>query len=541
MHQSNGWRARLAAHWPTKLLLAVVLNLWVALPYHTLQRWPWRAVTTLAPSWLEDAVPFVPQFAWLYLSLYLLIPIGPLLLATRAELRRYASGIVFLGLAANLAFFLMPTMVARPADSGEGLYGLLVALDLPLNACPSLHAALAVYSVLCLGQVITAARWQALAWLWTLGILFATLALRQHVLIDLVLGSAIGGIAYRLAWSVRQRGSITHADVEPIAAPTLVARRQVAAGIDARLAALRGFHPLRRLLEIAIFTALWLGGAALALTALAELPASWPQYGLRLLGAVIAAAGLNAYVLLLHEGMHHTLFSSPFWNRWVSVLLGAPVLMSFSAYQVLHLRHHTFLGDPRDPDDYHNYSGSRRTVWLMHFVRLACGAFLYLLFIPLLALRHGTPVARRRVLVEYAFLAILWATVAWAVPGSVLLHGWFFPVVLVGLFTNVRGFTQHGITDAGDPYLASRTMKPHPVVAFCLLNENYHLEHHLFPEVPSYHLRELHELIWPRLPRAVCGTSYSGFLARFLRATLTMDETPIGLTAPAECERAEFP
>jgi hypothetical protein len=77
-------------------------------------------------------------------------------------------------------------------------------------------------------------------------------------------------------------------------------------------------------------------------------------------------------------------------------------------------------------------------------------------------------------------------------------------------------------------------MRPHPVVAFCLLNENYHLEHHLFPEVPSYHLRELHELLWPRLPRAVTGQSYVGFLLRFLRATWRLDETPIGLTVPGE-------
>jgi fatty acid desaturase len=104
----------------------------------------------------------------------------------------------------------------------------------------------------------------------------------------------------------------------------------------------------------------------------------------------------------------------------------------------------------------------------------------------------------------------------------------------VGALTAIRGFTQHGITDAHDPYLASRTMLPGPIVAFFLLNENFHLEHHLFPEVPSYHLPALHKVIWPKLPRAVSGTSYLGFLAAFLKAAPRMDETPIGRVTPGE-------
>jgi fatty acid desaturase len=105
---------------------------------------------------------------------------------------------------------------------------------------------------------------------------------------------------------------------------------------------------------------------------------------------------------------------------------------------------------------------------------------------------------------------------------------------LVGIMTAIRGFTQHGITDAADPYLASRTMRPGAIVGFFLLHENYHLEHHLFPDVPSYHLPTLHAQIWPKLPRAVSGTSYLAFLGAFLKATPRLDETPIGLVNPNE-------
>jgi fatty acid desaturase len=312
----------------------------------------------------------------------------------------------------------------------------------------------------------------------------------------------------------------------------------LAAGIEEHLHVLRRFDRRKRLLELALFFPLWPAGAAVTLLSWEFLPPGLLQYGMMALGILVAAVALNAYVLILHEAMHHTLFASPFWNRWVGVLAGVPLLMSMSAYQVMHLRHHTYLGDPRDPDEYSNYTRRRGLVWLMHFLRLTVGTFLYLALIPLLAWKYGTLVARRRLVQEYAVLGLIYVAVALTVPGHVLLLGWFVPVVLVAYMTSMRGFAQHGLTDHNDPYLASRTMKPHRVVAFFLLNENYHLEHHLFPEVPNYHLAKLHGLIWPRLPRAVSGSSYFCFLLRFFRATLTLDDTPVGLVAPASRDEA---
>ena len=93
------------------------------------------------------------------------------------------------------------------------------------------------------------------------------------------------------------------------------------------------------------------------------------------------------------------------WNWMASVLLGSTFLMSFSAYRVLHLRHHRYLGDPRDPDDYHNYSRSRPLVWCLHFVRLTMGPVLYVCLIPVLALKHGSLAQRKLIGIEYTLLA----------------------------------------------------------------------------------------------------------------------------------------
>jgi fatty acid desaturase len=243
----------------------------------------------------------------------------------------------------------------------------------------------------------------------------------------------------------------------------------------------------------------------------------------------LAAVALNAFVLLLHEGMHGLLFQNPRANRWTAVALGGFVLISHSAYKVMHGRHHRYLGDPRDPDDYDNYFSSRKLVWAMQYIRLTIGSFLYLALIPFLALRHGSVEERKQIVGEYAVLGTVYLGLYHVVAPTALWTQWIAPLVAVGIFTNLRGLSQHGVADAHDPYLASRSMHLNRFFSFLLLNENYHLEHHLFPEVPSYNLPALHEAIWKRLPRAVVNTSYLQFLWAFLKATLTQNNSPIGL------------
>ena len=283
----------------------------------------------------------------------------------------------------------------------------------------------------------------------------------------------------------------------------------------------------RRLEEMAVFGALWGVGLSLAWgSGQAEGGAMWSLRG----GAVLASAlALNAFVLLLHEGMHGVLFRSPVLNRWVSVALGATVGMSFSAYRVLHTMHHDHLGSDDDPDDYAAYTDRPVVFWLMQGLRLSVGAFIYLVAIPIVASRRGTAGDRVRIAQEYVVLALLWTAAALLVPSSILIWGWLAALPVVALMVQIRGLTQHGLTERHDALLSSRTVRPHPVVAFFLLNENYHLEHHLYPEVPSYHLPSLHRAAWAHLPRTCEDTSYLGFLGRFVQQSWALDETPVGV------------
>jgi fatty acid desaturase len=520
--------SRLKQHATLKLALVVGLGLLICVPYFaTVHTTAGRAALVPATT-LDVLVPYSEAWAWAYVSLYALL-LAPLVSTSREAIVRHARAVAAACVASHLCFVLLPTApgVAAPEPT-SWLMRAVVALDGPANALPSLHASLAALTALAAPDLFRGRRVAIAAWSWAAAIGYGALATRRHVAIDIAAGVAVALAARALA----RRGSTDRAETMPAVAPTPAsteqARRLVSRGIEAELAVLRRLDWRSRAVEFAAFAGLWLAGATTALlsVAYAEAPARWLGAAA---GVAASAVAINAFVLLLHEGMHGTLFERVRANRSVSVALGGLVLMSYTAYRVMHTRHHDYLGDPRDPDDYHNYTGRRWLVWCLHYVRLVVGTFLYIFLIPIFAVRYGSRADRRAIALEYTILVPAWAAVALVVPGWALAAAWGVPVLVVAYATSVRGFTQHGITAAEDPFLASRSIRAPRAVAFCLLNENFHLEHHLFPEVPSYNLARLHDLLADRIPYRVTGTSYLAFVGRFLAATPRMREEPIGL------------
>jgi fatty acid desaturase len=304
-------------------------------------------------------------------------------------------------------------------------------------------------------------------------------------------------------------------------------RARISVGLEGELESLRRLRAAPRLLELACVMGGYALGVWLIAAGLERAGAS--RWLMQVAGTCAAALALNACVLLMHEGMHGVLFASRAWNRRIAALCGVPLLMSFSAYRVLHLLHHRHLGAEGDPDEYRNYTGSRARVWALQYVRLTVGCYLYLFLIPRLAWRSGTLIDRRRLVAEYLLIAAVFGALLALVPAQIVLWCWFVPVACVAFLTSARGLTQHGLTDPEDPLLASRSLYPSRIVSTLLLNENLHLEHHLFPEVPSYHLPVLSRAIDARLPRRCAGRSYLGFLLRFALQSLRFDERPVGV------------
>lgn len=197
---------RLRAHWPTKLWLGVVLTGVFCVGYFAIEYYPLRPPQRLPLTLIDRAVPFAPQWVWVYQSIYLLFPAG-WLCETLAQLRRYALGWAIMMVVGFTCFLLWPVAGPRPpALSPEFLsnpmYSLLVQYDTTLNSFPSLHLALATYSA-CVAVAISSGAVRRcfiiLLPLWVMLIGYATLATKQHYWIDLPPGIALGWLAHYLA------------------------------------------------------------------------------------------------------------------------------------------------------------------------------------------------------------------------------------------------------------------------------------------------------------------------------------------------------
>ena len=245
---------------------------------------------------------------------------------------------------------------------------------------------------------------------------------------------------------------------------------------------------------------------------------------------LIAAGSLHGISLFTHEAVHGVLSSNRALNRALGIACALPVLQNYSAYKVLHLRHHKHLGHEGDPDHYDNYSRWTWLVFTMHWVRLLIGYPIYLVMIPILGFRQGNRNERRWIAFEVVLLMIVVAAIlASAVSWSTLIHLWLIPMLIINTFVNIRGMSQHTFLEQpDDPVRGTRSILTNRVTEFFMCNENYHLEHHLFPRVPWYNLKPLHRELLPQLEarEAPFVHSYFEFVREFARKS--WERSPLG-------------
>ena len=55
--------------------------------------------------------------------------------------------------------------------------------------------------------------------------------------------------------------------------------------------------------------------------------------------------------------------------------------------------------------------------------------------------------------------------------------------------------------DINDHRHSTRSVRLNPIFSFIYWKMEYHIEHHMFPMVPSYNLPKLHEFIKDQLPK----------------------------------------
>jgi len=260
--------------------------------------------------------------------------------------------------------------------------------------------------------------------------------------------------------------------------------------------------------KLSIWAGLSIVGAMLALSDRGWLVAG----GIVLLG-LMYAHGLE----LMHQCVHGAAFRDPAWNRAVGTVLGLPVLYAFSDYRAKHLDHHRLLGTPGNDDvvAFATMSAAARYFAMVPHFRQTVRTMLRAL--GQLAMDRFPIRARlaRPLIQDYSLIAAFLAAMiagAWFAPRLVTML-WLLPLAIAVPVHAALDLVAHWrCASVGAPTVTTRTIETGLLGRWFTNGNNFHVEHHLWPDLPPEMLRHAHRGSQPDCaPR---GASYATLLFR---------------------------
>jgi membrane-associated phospholipid phosphatase len=166
--------------------------------YFYVQRHPAYTPILIPVTSVDLMIPFQPHALLAYVSLWIYIGAGPGLQRTPKEIAVYSlwmAGLCITGLA---IFYFWPTQMPRlmPDSSSFSAFAVLHRLDKTGNACPSMHVAVAIFTLGRIDDVLRltrSPRWlRIINFAWFAAICYSTLAVKQHVVLDDAAGALLG-------------------------------------------------------------------------------------------------------------------------------------------------------------------------------------------------------------------------------------------------------------------------------------------------------------------------------------------------------------
>ena len=269
----------------------------------------------------------------------------------------------------------------------------------------------------------------------------------------------------------------------------------------------------------------------------------WPNFITITIAIILIGGRQLALGILMHEAAHNTLlpkiYGKDLISRW---LICAPLAFDLRSYREEHLNHHRYLGTNKDPDTplTKPYPTTKRKL-LKRFIRDKSGqtALTRIIGIYYMATGHiaytsngniqrlGKPSKSKalknltkNLYPTIVFNLILFAILSMFEPSLYLL--WLGSYMTTfSLFLRIRSIAEHaGLPNIEDQFFNARnlsagilerlTIAPHGV--------NYHLDHHLFMQIPHYHLSKLHKALNDKVENRV-SDSYSQMLATVIKET----------------------
>ena len=234
---------------------------------------------------------------------------------------------------------------------------------------------------------------------------------------------------------------------------------------------------------------------------------------------VVIASRQHALMVLTHDSIHKRLSRGLWFNDGLARYTAAfPIFISLAKWRFIHLDHHqsTYTADDPDRAIYARYPLGKRK-FLRLLLRDICGLNVLSTLKYFIDLPWITPEFNRRFLGEsraaqyrqvadMRAFALFWLVivVCGLILGGNQVAVWFGLYWLVPyctftqVFFRVRGAIEHGnVPDPQNPYQQTRTYFLPSALGFFFAPKqvNYHLEHHLYPSVPFFHLPRLHVLL----------------------------------------------
>lgn len=225
---------------------------------------------------------------------------------------------------------------------------------------------------------------------------------------------------------------------------------------------------------------------------------------------LVIGARQHALAILMHDATHYRFLKNRKWNDLVTNLLVMyPIFSSIGQYRKNHLAHHQHLNTDHDPDwvaklgkrAFTFPKTKREFFWtILSYLTLVQGALDAFWFFKRFGAagkeagkKEGVPYLRP------AFYLVLF--IALTLTGGWLYYLIFWVVPYLSTFfmyQYIRSVAEHFGELSYDHLLSStRSVRAGWLEKLLLAPHNvgYHLEHHLYPGVPFYHLPRLHQLL----------------------------------------------
>ena len=223
-----------------------------------------------------------------------------------------------------------------------------------------------------------------------------------------------------------------------------------------------------------------------------------------------------------HDCQHNLAFKSKWLNTFFYQLTSFMFSYEPVRWRWSHFRHHSHTLSVEEIYDHEIQITKPTDLFLVLLMHIPGGNILIIhktfLFFHLETIKHAigivTPIMedcipvkeRSKCRVSALIHVSLWILI---IGSSIFFQTWLpalyllLPFVYGTTFMQTIHFMQHaGLkNNVKDHRLSVRTVKLNPIFSFLNWNMEYHLEHHMFPNIPAYNLKKLNKVVQNQLPK----------------------------------------